>query len=238
MFTTACDYARLLVAIIGAEGKRKKTMNELLRSQVAIDYKSMFGPGAWQQSDEYGPINLSWCLGWGRFDTKHGRAFLHTGHDFGWQNYTVTFADEGIGVVLLSNSDNFESVARELAEAAIGDTYSPFDWLGYPHYDPDSRKEPPPAPVAIDVAPSILKTYAGTYDFTEIGKMLTVKLEDGQLLISDDRVQWAPLLPETPTRFFVEDEDYGFVFVANNGGKVTHMNIDVQGIEIPGRKVK
>ena len=238
MFTTACDYARMLVAIIGAEGKRKKTMNEMLRSQIAIGHKSMFGPGAWQQSDEYGPISLSWCLGWGRFDTKHGRAFFHTGHGFGWQNYTVTFADKGIGVVLLSNSDNFESVARELAAAAIGDTYSPFCWLGYPPYDPDRPKEPPPAPVAIDVAPSILKTYAGTYDFTEIDKVLTVKFEDGQLLISDDRIEWAPLLPETPTRFFVEDEDYKFVFVASNGGKVTRMNIDVQGIEIPGKKIK
>ena len=64
------------------------------------------------------------------------------------------------------------------------------------------------------------------------------RVEYGQLLISDDQIEWAPLLPETPTRFFVEEEDYGFVFVANNGGKVTHMNIDVQGIEVPGKKVK
>jgi hypothetical protein len=51
-------------------------------------------------------------------------------------------------------------------------------------------------------------------------------------------VEWAPLLPETPTTFYLEDEDYKYVFAANNGGKVTHMNIDVQGIEIPGKKIK
>jgi CubicO group peptidase (beta-lactamase class C family) len=238
MFTTAGDYARMLVAIIGAEGKRKSTINEMLRSQIAIGYRNMFGPGAWQRSDENESISLSWCLGWGRFDTKHGRAFFHTGHDFGWQNYTVTYADKGIGVVLMSNSDNFESVARELAKAAIGDTYSPFDWLGYPHYNPNRKKEPPPAPIAIDVDPSILKMYAGTYDFAIIDKMQMVKFEDGQLLLSNDQVQWAPLFAETKTRFFVEDEDYRFVFVKDNNGKVTHMNIEVEGIEIKGEKVK
>ena len=238
MFTTAGDYARLLVDIIGAEGKRKATMDEMLRSQVAIGCRNMFGPGAWQQTDEYEPMHLSWCLGWGRFDTKHGRAFFHTGHDFGWQNYTVTYADKGIGVVLMSNGDNFESVARELANTVIGDMYSPFDWLGYPHYDPNSKKEPPPAPVAIDVDPSILKTYAGTYDFAITDKLPTVKFEDGCLLISNDQVQWMPLFAETQTRFFTEDEGYRFVFITDNDGRVTHMNIEVDGVEIAGERVK
>jgi CubicO group peptidase (beta-lactamase class C family) len=238
MFTTAGDYAKLLVAIINSEGKRKNTMDEMLRSQVSIGYRNMFGPGAWQNTDDYKHIHLAWGLGWGRFDTKHGRAFFHTGHDFGWQNYTVTFADAGTGVVLLSNSDNFESVARELAEATIGDTYSPFDWLGYPHFDPDVNREPPPEPVAIDVDPAVLETYAGTYLMTSLGKTLTVKLEEGQLFLSDDEVEWTPLLAQTETRFFLAEEDYRFVFVKNEAGKVTHINIVIDGIEIPGEKVK
>ena len=39
----------------------------------------------------------------------------------------VETMDEGIGVVFLSNSDNFESVARELVAAALGGEQSPFD---------------------------------------------------------------------------------------------------------------
>ncbi|MHC4533998.1 MAG: serine hydrolase [Planctomycetota bacterium] len=140
MFTTAGDYARFLVALITAEGKRKATIGEMLRSQVAISSRSWFSS---EQTDRYEPINLSWCLGWVRFDTKQGRAFFHIGRGFGRQNFTVTYADKGIGVVFMSNSNNFESVARELAEATIGDTYSPFDWCGYPHYDPSIRKESP-----------------------------------------------------------------------------------------------
>ena len=68
--------------------------------------------------------------------------------------------------------------------------------------------------------------------------MPMVKFEDGRLLISNDQVQWVPLFAETQTRFFVEDEGYRFVFVKDNDGKVTHMNIEVEGVEIMGKKVK
>jgi CubicO group peptidase (beta-lactamase class C family) len=238
MFTTAGDYARLLVAIISAQGKRKATMDDMLRSQVAIGYRNMFGPGAWQETDAYASIDLAWCLGWGRFDTPHGRAFFHTGHDFGWQNYTVTHADKGIGVVLLGNSDNLESVARELVQATIGDTVSPFDWLGYPHYDPNREREPPPGPVAIDVDPSILKTYAGRYEFAMNDNTTVAKVEDGKLFISNDQIQWMPLSAETQTRFFLEAEDYRFVFVKDEHGNVTQLNIEIEGIEILGKKVE
>jgi hypothetical protein len=238
MFTTAGDYAKFLVAIINAKGKRKDTMDEMLRSQVSIGYRNMFGPGAWQNTDDYVSIHLAWGLGWGRFDTPDGRAFFHTGHDFGWQNYTVTFEDAGTGVVLLSNSDNFESVARELAAATIGDTYSPFDWLGYPHYDPNASREPPPERVAIDVDTTVLEAYAGLYQMTTLGKTLIVKLEEGQLHLSDDEVQWTPLFAQTETRFFLAEENYIFVFVKNAAGKVTHLNLEIEGIEIPGERVE
>lgn len=155
MCTTAGDYARLLVAIIGAEGKRKAIMDEMLRSQVAISSQSWFSS---EPTDEYEPIHLSWCLGWVRFDTKHGRAFFHIGRFRGCQNYVVTYADKGIGVVFMSNSGNFESVARELAEAAIGDIYSPFDWCGYPYYDPNNQKE----------SPLHLAAYFGQKDIVEL----------------------------------------------------------------------
>jgi hypothetical protein len=113
------------------------------------------------ESDTYD--HAGWGLGWGRFDCGDlGRAIFHTGHDNGAQNYTVTFVDEGIGVVLMSNSDNFEAVSRELLEATIGDTCSPVDWMAYPHFDPAQRREPPPEPVAIDAEPVVLGRYAGT----------------------------------------------------------------------------
>ncbi|MGB7296433.1 MAG: serine hydrolase domain-containing protein [Candidatus Aminicenantales bacterium] len=75
----------------------------------------------------------------------------------------TTAAEAGIGVVLLSNCDNFESVAREIVAAVIGPDESPFDWLGYPRFDPTAKKVPPPGPKAVEVEAKILADYVGDY---------------------------------------------------------------------------
>jgi CubicO group peptidase (beta-lactamase class C family) len=241
MVTTAGDCARLLAAILDATGQREATVDEMLRSQIAISYEQMFGPGAWQDTNKYQGIHLAWGLGWGRFDTEHGRAFFHTGHDFGYQNYTVTYADRGIGVVLLSNSDNFESVAREIAGKAIGDRYSPFDWLGYVPFDPAKVKTPPAEPVAIDVAPKILQTYVGAYELAaDTNVVLHFKVEDGKLYSSTDGQQWDQVYAESETRFFGKGDDTRVEFVkdAERAGQVTGLNLEMQGLVLPAKKVK
>lgn len=209
----------------------------MLKSQIAIKSENMFGPGAWKETDANDQIKLSWGLGWGRFNSKHGKTFFHAGHDFGWQNYTVTYFDKGIGVVLLSNSDNFESVAREIAEKTIGDVYSPFDWLGYPHYDPSMRREPPPEPVAIAISPDILKKYIGEYTYLS-NRTLFVKMENDQLYLSDDHETWEDMYAESESKFFMKSEDVRFTFIENENGDVTGFILHVEGIEIPGEKVK
>jgi len=236
MVTTAGDYARLIsLGILNVEGKHRATIDEMLRPQIAINYQAMGGPGAWQGTDQYQDIRLAWGLGWGRFDTPCGRAFFHTGHSFGWQNYTVTYVDRGIGIVLLSNSDNFESVAQEIVTKAIGDVYTPFGWLGYIPFDPSKPKAtPPPEPVAIDVDPAILATYAGTYDMQPTA-LFQIKFEDGKLwILSMDGSRWDPLLAETETRFFVQGEEaYRFEFIRGESGTVTALRLEYHGIQLP-----
>jgi CubicO group peptidase (beta-lactamase class C family) len=237
MQTTAGDYARFLLGILNAKGKRKRSMNAMLNSQIAITSENMFGPGAWKNTVANNQIKLSWGLGWGRFNTKHGRAFFHTGHGFGRQNYTVTYFDEGLGVVLLSNSDNFESVAREIVEKTIGDEYSPFDWLGYPHYDPSIKREPPPEPVAIDISPDILTKYIGEYTYLS-NRILFIKMEDNQLFGSYDNETWVEMYAESKSKFFMKGEDSRFTFIENDNGKVTGFTLYIEGIKLPVEKVK
>jgi CubicO group peptidase (beta-lactamase class C family) len=235
MVTTASDYARFLVANLNADDGRKASLNEMLQPQITINYKRMFGPDAWKMTDEFQDINLSWGLGWGLFDTSHGRALFHTGHSIGWQNYTVTYFDKGIGIVMFSNSDNFESVAEEIAKKTIGDVYSPYDWLGYVAFDPARpKKTPPPDPVAIQVDSTILAAYAGTYDMQDTA-VFEVKFDDDRLLLqSNESEGWEPLYAETDTRFFVKgQEDYRFEFVQDDNGTVTALQITYQGIQLP-----
>jgi CubicO group peptidase (beta-lactamase class C family) len=238
MVTTASDYACLLVSILNAKGLRKATINAMLQPQIAINYQRMFGPQAWTMTDAYQHIHLAWGLGWGRFDTPHGRAFFHTGHGPGMQNYTVTYFDAGIGIVLLSNSDNFESVAEAIAQKAIGDIYSPYDWLGYVPFDPAAEKKiPPPDPVAIQVDPFILAVYAGTYDMQPMAT-IQVKFEEQQLsILSRYGQSWQPLLAETETHFFIQgDEDWRIHFFRDDTGAVTALQLVYQGLEFPMAK--
>ncbi len=237
MVTTATDYARFLAALMNPDTSRAALVDSMLAPQIAIRSERMFGPGAWNDTARERAPRLSWALGWGVFDSAVGRAFFHTGHDFGWQNYAVAYRDRGIGVVLMSNSDNFESVAREIAAVAIGDVYSPFDWLGYPRFDPDRRREPPPEPVAIDVEPSVLEAYVGEYRLME-GQPVFIKIEEGRLHVSSDTIDWAELFAESETRFFAKGDDTRFVFVTGDSGTVTGLTIEIGGLEVPAEKVK
>ena len=234
MVTTAGDYARFVTALLNATGEREATVEEMLRPQIAITSSAMFGSGALLDTNANRQIDLSWGLGWGRFDSAYGRAFFHTGHDFGWQNYTVTYFDKGIGIVLLSNSDNFESVARDIVAKAIGDQHSPFDWLGYIPFDPAKVKTPPPEPVAIEVDAAVLASYTGSYAWTAEGedRLIRVKLEGQQLFITDSE-EWAPLYAETETQFFVPGDDTRFLFIKDDRGVVAGLSVIIQGLTLP-----
>jgi CubicO group peptidase (beta-lactamase class C family) len=232
MATTAGDYARFVTTMLNSEEQQNALVDEMLEPQIAITSETMFGPGAWQEAEQDRDISLSWGLGWGRFDSEHGRAFFHTGHDFGWQNYTVTYPDQGIGVVLLSNSDNFESVAPQVVQKAIGDTRSPFDWLGYVPFDPSQKKEPPPPePITIDIDPAILESYVGIFELTP-EDLIHIKLGDQGLLIGDGQ-EWMPLYAESETQFFAEMDDARVVFVKDTDGEVIGLSLTIQGMELP-----
>ncbi len=238
MVTTAGDYARVLVSILNAAWQRKATFDAMLTPQIFINDRQMFGSDAWNDTAEVQAIHLAWGLGWGRFDAPSGRAFFHTGHTFGWQNYTVTYVDQGTGIVLLSNSDNFESVAEEIVKKATGDFYSPFHWLGYVPFDPAAQKKtPPPDAVSIQVDPAILAAYAGTYDMQPTA-VFHFKFEENRLLIQSlDGQGWAPLSAESETQFFVPgQEGYQFTFIKDGDGAVTGLKLMYLGIEMPMAK--
>ena len=110
-------------------------------------------------------------------------------------------------------------------------SYSPFDWLGYPRYDPDREREPPPEPVAVEIDESILETYPGTYELGG-GKFLYVQFADGALRASTDLRDWSVLLAESQTRFFIEGEDLRLEFVTDETGNVTEVILLVEGARL------
>ena len=65
-------------------------------------------------------------MGWGAFKEGHGDGFQH---------YSIIFPERGLGVLLMSNSDNAESIFHHLLILTIADTYTPLEWEGYVPYD-------------------------------------------------------------------------------------------------------
>jgi len=238
MITTAHDYARFLAGILATEGRRAETVDRMLTPVVRITTPRMFGSPGGATTDANDGIKLSWGLGWGLFETPNGRAFFHTGHKGGAQNYAVTYRDRGIGIVLLSNSDNFESVAPEIVAAGIGDQASPFDWLGYEPHDPAKRKPAPPRPVAIQLPAEVVARYAGEYRWTRGNAPTYFKADGGRLYASDDGQAWDELFAQSDSVFFFKGRPMTLTFVMDANGKVTRVDVDNEGAKLTARRVR
>jgi CubicO group peptidase (beta-lactamase class C family) len=238
LVSTASDYARFVVAVLNGEGLQQSSIDLMLAAHVPVQSKRMFGALSHEATEDNMAINLSWGLGWGRFDSDSGRAFFHTGHDVGWENYTVTHLDRKIGIALLSNSSNFESIAERIVRRAIGDRHSPFAWLMYQPFDPSI---PPPPPEAeretAKVDPAIFDAVAGRYE-VQFGDFILLKVENGRLLGSSDGQYWDDVMAVSEDLFFIDGKPYDFKFNRDSEGTVIGLMIYYEGLEIPAKKTK
>jgi len=237
MSTTVVDYGRLLVAVMAREGRPEHGDLAMTETVVPVTSERMLGPGAQRDGDSGDGVSISWGLGWGLFDCPLGRAFFHTGHDLGEQNYTVSFLDRRIGVALFSNSDNFESVAEEIVGAAIGDIYTPFTWLGYEPFDPAMRRTPPPRPDRVEVTADVLEPYAGKYGISDT-ETFWIRAEGTRLLYSGEGEYWDEIIAESTTRFRFRGQDVVLVFVSGPAGRVLRIDIDYQGLPLSATRIE
>lgn len=229
--TTAHDYGLFLQGVLA----NKPIASQMIAPVVRIRSRRMFGRGSSEESEGDEANRLSWGHGVGVFETPHGSAFMHTGNLAGVKNYTVVYPDHGIGIVLISNSDNFESVANEIVAAGIGDAYSPFNWLGYVPFDQVTRRLPPPRRIPTTVSEDVVAPYAGRYEAANGSFVVFVRTEGPRLYVSDDGDSWSEASPESETRFFFKGRDVTLEF-QKEAGVVTGLEIHVNGNVIRARR--
>jgi CubicO group peptidase (beta-lactamase class C family) len=135
MKTTTADFARFMEAVVQGQGLRKETKDLMLSPQIQILSKHEFPPLSTETTDENKSIRLSYGLGWGLYWTPYGKAFFKEGHDDGWRNYTVCFEDAKIGILIMTNSSNGESIYKELLETLQKNTYTPIEWEQFTPYN-------------------------------------------------------------------------------------------------------
>jgi len=135
METTASDYTKFLTAVLNEQILSKASYDEIFSSQIRIKSLAHFGPNAQTTTNKYDAINLSCGLAWLYFDTPYGKAVTKSGHGDGFQHYSILFPEIGKGMLIMTNSDNGESIYKELLELAIADIYTPWEWSNYIPYN-------------------------------------------------------------------------------------------------------
>jgi CubicO group peptidase (beta-lactamase class C family) len=134
MKTTPHDFALFIQAMMQGQGLRKEARDLMFSPQIEITSKHEFPTLVTETTDENKPIRLSYGLGWGLYWTPYSKAIFKEGHDDGWRNYTVFFDDARMGIVIMTNSSNGESIYKELLETLQKNTFTPIEWEGFTPY--------------------------------------------------------------------------------------------------------
>lgn len=133
--TTFDDYNKFLGAVLNRELLSNDSWNEIFRPQVRIRTLRQFGPLAQEEGDLNDDIELSYGLGSGLFKTPYGWAASKGGHGSGFQHYSALFPEVGKGILIMTNSENGESIFKELLEVVLKDIYTPWEWKNYVPYN-------------------------------------------------------------------------------------------------------
>ncbi|WP_200975491.1 serine hydrolase [Echinicola sp. 20G] len=132
--TTAADYIKFLTAVLNQEILSPASYDEIFSPQIRIRSVHQFGPKSAQNTDKYANINFSYGLGWSYLETPYGKGVAKGGHGDGFQHHAILYPDSGKGLMIMTNSDNGESIYQALFSYAMADQYSPWEWYGFIPY--------------------------------------------------------------------------------------------------------
>ncbi|MEO1449889.1 MAG: serine hydrolase domain-containing protein, partial [Bacteroidota bacterium] len=134
METTPEDFTKFMQAMLRREGLSPAAFEEMISPQIKITSRQQFGPNRLIETDENRDIDLSYGLGWGIYETPHGKAVFKEGHIQGWEHYCIFYPDHNLGMVIMTNSSNGEGIFRDVLKVTMADTWMPWYWEGYMPY--------------------------------------------------------------------------------------------------------
>jgi CubicO group peptidase (beta-lactamase class C family) len=133
--TTLDDYTLFTMAVLKNSVINAATTKQMFTPQMRLRSVQQFGPLSLVDSTANDGIQLSYGLGWGLLQSPYGIAAFKEGHGDGFQHYSIIFPNRGTGIIIMSNSDNAESIFKELLETTIGDHFTPWYWENYIPYN-------------------------------------------------------------------------------------------------------
>ena len=133
--TTLHDYVLFIEAVLQNKLISPASRKKMFTPQLRLRSVQQHGPLRFKDSTLNDAIQLSSGLGWILLQSPHGTGALKEGHGDGFQHYTILFPEKGTGIVILGNSDNAESIFKELLQVSIADIYTPWYWENYIPYN-------------------------------------------------------------------------------------------------------
>lgn len=133
--TTLDDMALFIEGVLQHKIISTESTAKMFSPQFRIRSARQMDQKANQNTDENDNIQLSYGLGFGLLKSPYGWAAFKEGHGNGFQHYMILFPDQGTAVLIMTNSDNGESMFKELLNLTIRDHYTPWKWEGYIPYD-------------------------------------------------------------------------------------------------------
>lgn len=133
--TTLDDYTLFTKAVLKNSIIKPLTTKKMFSPQIRIRSIQQFGPLRLRDSTANDAIELSYGLGWVLLKSPYGTGAFKEGHGDGFQHYTIIFPEQGTGIIIMTNSDNGESIFKELLKTAIGDSFTPWYWENYIPYN-------------------------------------------------------------------------------------------------------
>src|SRR5690606_7534370 len=135
--TTGDDYVAFMESLMQNKLVNPASLKEMFRPQIRIHSMLQFptSPENDRDTHQNDHIQLSYGLGWVVFQTPFGPGVFKAGHGEGFQHFSIVCPERKVGMLILSNSDNAESIFKYLLENAVADTYTPWFWEKYIPYD-------------------------------------------------------------------------------------------------------
>jgi D-alanyl-D-alanine-carboxypeptidase/D-alanyl-D-alanine-endopeptidase len=134
METTLDDLSLFVEGVMQNKIINRHTTAKMFSPQIRLRSVVQMGPVSLRDTDANDRIQLSYGLGFGLLKSPFGWGAFKEGHGDGFQHYMILFPKQETAVLIMTNSDNGESMFKELLELSISDKYTPWKWQQYIPY--------------------------------------------------------------------------------------------------------
>lgn len=142
LHSTPTEYAQFMIAMMKQDNDNSSLLTPemtklMYRHQVYVN-DSVQGHDDWPRDAVMVDEHVSWGLGWGIQHHETCDSFWHWGDNDTFTAFAAGFPDQGVGVVIMTNSTNGEDIFEQVCLEAIGGDYPGLRWLkqlsGYTPY--------------------------------------------------------------------------------------------------------